>query len=78
MKIEKAIFYFYLLKDSFVAGPSIIFNRYHVANKTYIRNGNELCKKMIGYDANMPTGLYEHITKYNLMKRILHLIRVMN
>jgi hypothetical protein len=25
---------FYLLKNSFVVGPSIIFNRYHEANKT--------------------------------------------
>ena len=27
---------FYLLKDSIVGGPSIIFNRYHESNKTYI------------------------------------------
>ncbi len=27
---------FYLLIDSSVGGPSIIFNRYHEANKTYI------------------------------------------
>jgi hypothetical protein len=50
---------FYLLKDSIVGGPSIIFNRYHEANKTYIRRSdkqckqiNKLCKKIIGYDAN--------------------------
>ena len=43
---------FYLLKDSIVGGPSIIFNRYHEANKTKIRNGDKLCKKIIGYDAN--------------------------
>jgi hypothetical protein len=43
---------FYLLKDSIVGGPSIIFNRYHEANKTYIRGLNKLCKKIIGYDAN--------------------------
>ena len=43
---------FYLLKDSIVGGPSIIFNRYHQANKTYIRNLDKLCKTIIGYDAN--------------------------
>ena len=42
----------YLLKDSIVGGPSIIFTRYHEANKTKIRNGDKLCKKIIGYDAN--------------------------
>ena len=35
---------FYLLKDSIVGGPSIIFNGYHEANKTYIRGLNKLCK----------------------------------
>ncbi len=29
---------FYLIKDSIVGGPSIVFNRYHEADKTYIRN----------------------------------------
>ena len=43
---------FYLLKDSIVGGPSIIFTRYHEAFKTFIRGGNKLCKKIIGYDAN--------------------------
>ena len=45
---------FYLLKDSIVGGPSIIFNRYHEANKTYIRGSdkqykkiNKLCKKLL-------------------------------
>ncbi len=67
---------FYLLKDSIVGGPSIIFNRYHEANKTYIRGLNKLCKKIIGYDANalylwaiaqeMPTGKHEHIKTYDL------------
>ena len=36
---------FYLLKDSIVGGPSIIFNRYHEANKTKIRDGDKFCKK---------------------------------
>ena len=67
---------FYLLKDSIVGGPSIIFNRYHKAGKTYIRNGEKQCKKIIGYDANalylwaiaqeMPTGKHEHIKEYKL------------
>ena len=62
---------FYLLKDSIVGEPSIIFNRYHEANKTKIRNGNKVCKQIVGYDANalylwaiaqeMPTGKHEHI-----------------
>ena len=37
---------FYLLKDSIVGGPSIIFNRYHEANKTKIRDGDKLCKRL--------------------------------
>jgi hypothetical protein len=67
---------FYLLKDSIVGGPSIIFNRYHEAGKTKIRNGDKICKKIIGYDANalylwaiaqeMPTGQHEHVNKYDL------------
>jgi len=67
---------FYLLKDSIVGGPSIIFNRCHEANKTKIRNGDKLCKTIIGYDANalylwaiaqeMPTGKHEHIKIYDL------------
>ncbi len=67
---------FYLSKDSIVGGPSIIFNRYHEANKTYIRNGNKTCKKVIGYDAHalylwaiaqeMPTGHHEHVQTYDL------------
>ena len=35
---------FYLLKDSIIGGPSIIFNRYHEAGKTKIRNGDKICK----------------------------------
>ena len=67
---------FYLLKDSIVGGPSIIFNRYHESGKTFIRNGEKICKKIIGYDANalylwaiaqqMPTGKHEHIKTYDL------------
>jgi hypothetical protein len=36
---------YYSLKDSIVGGPSIIFNRYHEAYKTYIRNGDKICKR---------------------------------
>jgi hypothetical protein len=42
----------HLLKDSIVGGPSIIFNRDHEAYKTYIPNGDKMCKTIIGYDAN--------------------------
>ncbi len=66
----------YLSKDSIVRGPSIIFNKYHEANKTRIRNGDKFCKTIIGYDANelylwaiaqeMPTGKHEYIKSYDL------------
>ncbi len=67
---------FYLIKYSIVGGPSIVFNRYHEADKTYIRNLDKLCKTIKGYDANalylwgiapkMPVGKHEHITEYDL------------
>jgi hypothetical protein len=38
---------FYLLKDSIVGGPSIIFNKYHEANKTRIRNGKKIVKQLL-------------------------------
>ena len=42
-----------LFKENIVGGPSIIFNRYHEAGKTFIRNDpNKTCQKIIGYDAN--------------------------
>ena len=42
-----------LFKQNIVGGPSIIFNRYHKAGKTFIRNNpNKPCQKIIGYDAN--------------------------
>ncbi len=37
---------FYLLKESIVGGPSIVFNRYHEANKTYIRGFNKNVKRL--------------------------------
>jgi hypothetical protein len=42
---------FYLLKNSIVAGPSIIF-RNHEAKKTNFGGLNKLCNTIIGYDAN--------------------------
>ena len=57
-----------LVKDNIVGGPAIIFHRYHEKNVTRIRGGSELCRKIVGYDANalylwaimqdMPTGWY--------------------
>ena len=58
----------HLIKDNIVGGPAIIFHRYHEKNVTRIRDGSELCRKVVGYDANalylwalmqdMPTGWY--------------------
>ena len=31
---------------------NVIFTRYHKANETYIREGDETCKKFVRYDAN--------------------------
>ena len=39
---------YHLFKESIVGGPSIIFNRYHEAGKTFIINNPNI----IGYDAN--------------------------
>ena len=57
-----------LVKDNIVGGPAIIFHRYHEKGVTKIRGGEELCRKIEGYDANalylwaimqdMPTGWY--------------------
>ena len=42
-----------LFKQNIVGGPSIIFNRYHEAGKTFIRNNpNKPCQKIISYDTN--------------------------
>ena len=42
-----------LFKQNIVGGPSIIFNRYHEAGKTFIRNNpNKPCQKIIVYDTN--------------------------
>ena len=57
-----------LVKDNIVGGPAIIFHRYHEKGITKIRGGGELCRSIVGYDANalylwalmqdMPTGWY--------------------
>ena len=57
-----------LVKDNIVGGPAIIFHRYHEKGITKIRGGLELCRKIVGYDANalylwaimqdLPTGWY--------------------
>ena len=57
-----------LVKDNIVGGPAIIFHRYHEKRVTRIRGGEELCRAIVGYDANalylwalmqdMPTGWY--------------------
>ncbi len=62
-----------LLKSSIVGGPSIIFRRYHERDETWIRNGSELCKKVLGWDCSsmylyclaqlMPTGNYSRRKK---------------
>ena len=42
-----------LFKQNIVGGPSIIFNRYHEAGKTFIHNNLiKPYQKIIGYDAN--------------------------
>ena len=51
---------YYTMKDDNVGGPSIIFNRYHEKDKTFIRDAEmtrknlkpKPCKKVVGYDAN--------------------------
>ena len=51
---------YYTMKDNNVGGPSIIFNRYHEKDKTFMHNAEmtrkniepKPCKKVVGYDAN--------------------------
>ena len=57
-----------LVKDNIVGGTAIIFHRYHEKNVTQIRGGGEMCRSIVGYDANalylwaimqdLPTGWY--------------------
>jgi len=41
-----------MFKDNVIGGPSIIFTRYHKSHESFIRNGDEWCEKVVGYDAN--------------------------
>jgi hypothetical protein len=43
---------YHKMKANIAGGPSIIFNRFAKRNEAYIRNGDKLCNKVIGYDAN--------------------------
>ena len=71
--------YFYIMKNSIVGGPSIIFHRYHEAGKTLIRN-KKLCATIQGLDANalylsclgglMPTGDYKIINSYESVEKL--------
>ena len=53
----------YTMKENNVGGPSIMFNRYHVKDKTFLRNvemtrkdlQTKLCKKVVEYDATHST-----------------------
>ena len=64
-----------------VGGPSIIFHRKQIAGQTRIK-GKDLCKKIIGYDANslylnctaqaMPCGFYVLREKQNNFKAQTH------
>ena len=56
------------IQEDMTGGPSIVFTRKAVANETFIRKSNNLCKSIVGIDASqqypysmcqdMPTGLY--------------------
>jgi hypothetical protein len=44
---------FHCINDNIVGGPSIVFNRFHKKDETFIRNDLKIpCKKIIGFDAN--------------------------
>ena len=59
---------FYKMRNNIVGGPSIIFHRHHESGVTRIRDGDKMCKEVLGFDANalylwslmqkMPTGPY--------------------
>ena len=56
------------IRDNMTCGPSIMFTRKAVVDRTYIRNTENICKLIVGIDASqlypfsvcqeMPTGLY--------------------
>ncbi|KAJ8020607.1 hypothetical protein HOLleu_40243 [Holothuria leucospilota] len=59
---------YYTFRSNLVGGPSIIFHRYQEKDKTTIRDTDNVCQKIVGFDANalylwaimqnMPTGPY--------------------
>ncbi|KAJ8044458.1 Krueppel-related zinc finger protein 1 [Holothuria leucospilota] len=59
---------YYTFRANLVGGPSIIFHRHQEKGKTKIRNTDNVCRKIVGFDANalylwaimqnMPTGSY--------------------
>ena len=55
-----------MFKENIVGGPSIIFNRYHEAGETFIRNNaNKTCQKIIGYDTITKNDLILNSTPEN-------------
>ena len=56
------------MREDLVGGPSVVFTRKAVVDETFIRKSTDLCKSLVGIDANqlypfsmcqpMPTGLY--------------------
>ena len=56
------------IRSEMTGGPSIVFTRKAVVDKTFIRRSNNTCKAIVGIDASqlnpfsmcqaMPTGLY--------------------
>jgi len=44
---------YHTIVANIVGGPSIIFNRFHMKDETFIRNNHNFpCKRILGYDAN--------------------------
>ena len=69
------------IRENMVGGPSIVFTREAVVDKTFIRNSGNICKSIVGIDASqlypysmcqpMPTGLdtrWEYDTESNRFK----------
>ncbi|KAJ8017821.1 Krueppel-related zinc finger protein 1 [Holothuria leucospilota] len=72
---------YYTFRANLVGGPSIIFHRHQEKGKTKIRNTDNVCQKIVGFDANalylwaimqnMPTGPFlrrREETGFNLEK----------
>jgi hypothetical protein len=43
---------FYKLKNNISGGASVVYTRHHEVDETYIRGTENLCKSVIGFDAN--------------------------